>query len=677
MASSNRKRSASDDLGEEHTTRRKVVNDADGVDKFTVQVALRSNSKAERNDPKPAGYWKTCFQDVAKSLRAEKAGESVDANPMTKRTAEASQNIKRRTRSPLISASEDESSSQEEIYFSSDDEGTSDQASEDDEFAEFRWLEQMDGTVEVADPANPNKPLHVGYCNAKLIRRRRMQSFYSDLEQPSQETSNLAFELFDRYGRLKKMFKEQIIKKGSGIWGDEFDHGDLLLLEYISIQEPYRRQGLGHRLVTAVLDETRGKSKSFFAVVAPGWLNAVVKTEARGKTEEETGEIQLRHQLAAERFYRSLGFRRVGSSAWLALASSSEHPCHKLDADADFELPTPAPRQTSSETLEVYKDCIRSADGAWRTRLQEKLQGKAHGDPAWHAVDNEGNSFLHCAATTAKPQTVSWLLQKNPDLQNVRNDKGETALDALEMSNEEYRTKRVHAMLTLSVSDKFMGFSEDTVLCLAMLKGLTAIDSMEKMRLKYGCTCGICVGGFFSPRMRFALRNQAEYMHDILDFSIDQDMTGGDMFVEEHSEELRYVLPYVRDNLRTNKSMRQGFSKLFTHFATVLRIERSLPTEAAMHHLVREANEWPPNCKNYLQRGGTVYAVGSSLFEHALERDEIVGDGDPMMMDDDDDTYGLGAELASLPVCRNDLEYGFVSAQLGYKMVSQEYYNVD
>ncbi|KAL1601680.1 hypothetical protein SLS60_006595 [Paraconiothyrium brasiliense] len=676
MASSKRKRSASDKLGEEHTLRRKAVDGADGTDKFTIQVTLRSKSKAERNDPKPVGYWKSYFEGVAKSLRAETAGDSVQATPLTTRMAEASRSTETRTRSPLISASENATSSQEEDYFSSEDESPS---SEDDEFAEFRWLEQMDGTIEAANPENPNKPLRVGYCNAKLIRRRRVQSFYSELEQPSQETSDLAFDLFDRYGRLKKMFKEHIIKKGSGIWGDEFDNGDLLLLEYISIQEPYRRQGLGRRLVTAVLDKTRGKSESFFAVVAPGWLNSVVETEASGKTEEETEEIRIRHKRVAERFCRLLGFRRVGSSAWLALASSSEHPCHDLDADADFELPTSGPRQTSPEISQVYNDCLRSEDDAWRTQLQEKLQGRAHVDPAWHTVDNNGNNFLHCAATTAKPRTVSWLLQMNPDLQDVRNDEGETALDALEMINEERRTKRVHAMMTLSVSDNFTGFSDDTVSCLAMLKGLTAIDRMEKMRLKFGCTCGVCAGGFLSPRMRFTLRNQAEYMHDILDFSINGGMGGGDEFVQEHSGELLFVLPYVRDNLRTNKSMRQGFANLFTHFATLLRTERALPTEAAIHHLVTEANEWPPNCKNYLQRGGTVYAVGSSLFEETMERDEVVGEGDPMMLDDDDvdDTYGLRAELASLPVCRNDREYGFVSAQLGYKMVSQEYYNAD
>lgn len=54
----------------------------------------------------------------------------------------------------------------------------------------------------------------------------------------------LAFGLFDRYGRLKKAFKDHVIQKGSGVWGDEFDSGDLLLIEEVCIQSPIVAKGL-------------------------------------------------------------------------------------------------------------------------------------------------------------------------------------------------------------------------------------------------------------------------------------------------------------------------------------------------------------------------------------------------------------------------------------------------
>lgn len=72
-------------------------------------------------------------------------------------------------------------------YFEEQD----DPESEDDMFAEFEWLEQMDGIIEMTSPANPEKPLRVGYCDAKLIMRNRVQSFYSDLEQPTRRLACL------------------------------------------------------------------------------------------------------------------------------------------------------------------------------------------------------------------------------------------------------------------------------------------------------------------------------------------------------------------------------------------------------------------------------------------------------------------------------------------------------
>lgn len=43
----------------------------------------------------------------------------------------------------------------------------------------------------------------------------------------------LAFSRFDRFGRLRSEFKTHPIMKGIGIWGQELDHGDLLLIEEV------------------------------------------------------------------------------------------------------------------------------------------------------------------------------------------------------------------------------------------------------------------------------------------------------------------------------------------------------------------------------------------------------------------------------------------------------------
>lgn len=54
----------------------------------------------------------------------------------------------------------------------------------------------------------------------------------------------LAFELFDRYGRLRSELVTYPTIKRSGVWGRELDHGDILLIEAISVDQGYRRQNL-------------------------------------------------------------------------------------------------------------------------------------------------------------------------------------------------------------------------------------------------------------------------------------------------------------------------------------------------------------------------------------------------------------------------------------------------
>src|SRR5271156_16202 len=106
---------------------------------------------------------------------------------------------------------------------------------------------------------------------------------------------------------------------------------------------------------------------------------------------------------------------------------------------------------------------------------------------------------------------------------------------------EAMRTRRVYDMLgdlTVPRSDKFEGHSGASIVCLAKLKGLSEITSLDLARLANGCTCGQCISGFLSPQMCFALLCQAEVRHDMLSDSVIQD--SGSNFVDFHEELFEY-----------------------------------------------------------------------------------------------------------------------------------------
>ena len=69
-------------------------------------------------------------------------------------------------------------------------------------------------------------------------------------------------------------FYEHPIKKGTGAWGPELDDGSFLLLEIISVNEEYRRQGYGKRLFADLWEQAlKAAPDCAYALVWPTHLN--------------------------------------------------------------------------------------------------------------------------------------------------------------------------------------------------------------------------------------------------------------------------------------------------------------------------------------------------------------------------------------------------------------------
>lgn len=591
-----------------------------------VEVRLRSASKAAHNDPRetpPPEYY----------IRLMNEGFPVDTSD----------------------DSLDDSSGD-----SSDDMSFASHSSENDIFAEFEWLEQIDGFIIDQDAGNSGEK-QVGYCDGKLIRREDIRAkFRSAMEKPTEETCFLAFDLLDRHGRLKPEFKNHPVKKGSGVWSTGLD-GDIFLIEALEIDRQYRRLGQGSRLVKAMLERVREKTLGFVAIARPDLRSNEVPYEVNSRSAAGEKTAELADRDISRRFWRSLGFRRIGSSPWFGLASDSEHPSHHLGAGNDYEIPA-VPFSTLDPEVECnLKDALESTDNDYIELLSQVFHDAAGDDPRWTLTDAHGNTVLHLAAAKIKPNSVQWILSRTQVLLQQRNGQGETPLDALLMNLEDCRTTHRFNASTEDVSDQFAGFSDAAVLCLISLNGGTQVTGVDRQRLKYGCTCGQCLSGFLSPRMRFALECQADIWSDFLLEYIDD----GKFWVRSNRTCLAFLPRDVQNNLKTNKSMRKGFMNLCNHIATCLQ-RNIVPNEQNVEMVLREANEWPPTSRVFLQRGGSVGAVATMLFQRAMESDEFTGD--PLHVET------FGNKIRQLPECRNDNEFGFVSGMCGYERVSPLHY---
>ncbi|KAF3910997.1 hypothetical protein AA313_de0201772 [Arthrobotrys entomopaga] len=413
------------------------------------------------------------------------------------------------------------------------DDDDDDDNSDYDEFDEFDWMEQILGAVYLKDSDNEKKPERVGHCTSDLIRRGKIhENFYQEIEEPTLETATMGFELSDRYGRLKATYKNHPIKSGSGIWGDELDYGDILLIDGISINDKYRRKGLGQKLVRMVLEKALTKAN-------PEWFTAMARTtaasqpleaECKGKTDEEKRAIYDREEGIAASFLRSLGFRRISWTDWFALAGNTQHPCYSLAADQDFDPPklsTPTIFDSLIEKLHFIEPGKNRLQA-----IQEIFGSYQDSDEIWKSTDMAGNTLLHHVVKFESPECVSWIMTKWPELAKVHNLYGETPLERCKEYLEEIRIQRPAWMMTLPMSDTFAGYSEKYTTIMASLKGLENPSKDEWLRLKYGCTCGQCQFGFISPRMHFALLVTAEIKHDYLEFQVED----SEMFMEYSGE---------------------------------------------------------------------------------------------------------------------------------------------
>ncbi|EMR90763.1 hypothetical protein ACHAPC_000598 [Botrytis cinerea] len=446
-------------------------------------------------------------------------------------------------------------------------------------------------------------------------------------------------------------------------------------------------------------NKERERRAKIHIISMPGYLRHDVEPQYAGKSEPEQHEINSRAIDSAISFHRSLGFRRIGASSYFGLSPDPNHKSHSLAIQDDFDPPKPP--STPAEEPEVVVITIPGEEESFRTsaygkelekKRLEKLRKKLtplnfaavslpdvellefyktfqiEDEKEWKQVDHLDNTLLHITACQFKLQSVQWLMDNVNDKQSLtsaRNIDGYTPLEALQYKLNVIRTRREHGIMTIVIADNFAGFTSDATRCQFLLMTgsmpTKLSDTQLLLQLKCGCTCGECIGGFLSPRMKLALLFQAETYHDSLNDSIHMSLgEDGVDWLWLQEDLVEHVHPDLQRNFKTNKSLRQGFANMFNYIAICLKANKP-PTRKNVLRVWEDTSEWPPVTCNYLQWGGTlenkIEAVLEKVLEGAHAQNEIFGDGEF--------TNCMEEEVERLKICRNDHEYGFVAKSCG------------
>ncbi|KAL2073876.1 hypothetical protein VTL71DRAFT_11202 [Oculimacula yallundae] len=512
----------------------------------------------------------------------------------------------------------------------------------------------------------------VAFISGLLIDCYRIKTYFlAAIKSQNQKMFQTLSTIFDRYGRLRREFKHHGTKEGTSIWGDELDQGDLLIIEDVHMDEKWNHDQLAIFMVQQFI----------FSTHIPAFV--LIDQTPFTPTLQLTDRDQDVYLESFIHVLRTLGFRRVGLSSVFALSTNPWHPSFSL-SETDDRMRDSTTIEIGDETHQVHcksdieavkylwagedgaprlqelnrthplhwatmtlpdKTCVEFYINEWRKyglfipddpNLRLIFDRRKSSEVALNLIgaifmlilrlgDQLGRNLLHIAASEQKLSSVVWLVKEFPGLTNqITSLEGLTPLEGLEAKLELFRTTQ-----TL-----FEGFSPG--------------------EMRYGCTCGACVGGFMSPRTNYALVYKASELH----FSLDNDKDIDDYWVDHNAGLLQYVDPKVLEDLRYSQYIRDGFINLFFHMAQVLE-SQAIPTTDSIKRRAWGMNEDIPHLPAAIFLEGTTEAAVQIVFQLARDCDEWAGNGyNSLYFKTLHDQH---------PVCRNDHEWEMVARRCGLK----------
>ncbi|KAJ6069164.1 hypothetical protein N7499_011051 [Penicillium canescens] len=580
----------------------------------------------------------------------------------------------------------------------------------------IKWLTPIRGLAFVSQESG--REVETGKIFGLIVRRDRIgASFFESMEPPSSETMQLACDLFDRHGRLKDELMYHSIRKGLGIWKSELSLGNFLIIESVSVTKNDRRGGIGRELVMDMIQKATALNDDIrFIFAYPTCLHEGEDLQDRaGMNKSERYKMARTQTTIAIRFFRALGFRRVGLSNWFALSSKDANhlsrtipaendidPPEIEQSDCDYDSDDSQPevpkmrtvlhggsinkdgnfdfseaslssamktatalvddknnrhntRSKSKVKYPIHHSLMTLCDAECLEILQEQNSDNESRERLVRMTDGEGNTLLHTAACHLKPDCVMWILDilaiGGRDIKHCRNIRGYTPLEALRSKLEKGRLGSYHGQRFIFQADQFDGYDERATLCLLALHGHLNENLESINRLRFGCSCGLCIGGFLSPRMVESLRLGAEGI--LTELEETENVQSHRVWYNLNRHLLENIPQNVRMMFKKSKVLRQGFRAFFITIVQCLQTS-NVPTEDNLMALYRKSRLWPQMHTFYFAPGGSIDVATALSLDFAKQQFRKT-----FLRSSRSD----GWQTLNLPSCRNDYEFELVKRQ--------------
>ena len=295
----------------------------------------------------------------------------------------------------------------------------------------------------------------------EVCRTYKRSEFMQRLLDADTPSRILAVDLFDRHGTLKQDLIHGS-RRGSGVWGSEDRNKNLLFIKSFYLKGLSKMTGL-----------EKDNADDYIKQMIERALGHLRFEQAHAFAVVKASNV-AQDIAPAPMFLRSFGFRRIGDTDWFGLPSAKDHPALHLAPGDDFD---PEKVHVSHALLEAY--------------MKHAFEYAAHGDYPFEI----GLGDQHASPMEALEGCLAYFR-------------------TLDFVDGKYR----------DVSDCFRGYRDEHIRKITQLKGLMQpLSPIQYARLQYGCSCGQCMEGYLSPRMKFTLSKQAGKIFQLvlLDMSCD------------------------------------------------------------------------------------------------------------------------------------------------------------
>ncbi|THV44347.1 hypothetical protein BGAL_0666g00040 [Botrytis galanthina] len=169
-------------------------------------------------------------------------------------------------------------------------------------------------TCDVSDNSGKIGIIEGHLVNRALAERVGFERTMEDIETECSLT--LASVIFDEFGQLQQKWFLGT-RKGSGIWDARVNIGNFLMIDFVKVEEQYRRRGFAKHMVSGFLYKIRAYRIGISYVFT------------------YVGELDGAERRDAIAFWRAMGFKRIGLSHAFCFAISMDDKSKIPDAEIE------------------------------------------------------------------------------------------------------------------------------------------------------------------------------------------------------------------------------------------------------------------------------------------------------------------------------------------------------